>query len=184
MCLATIWPSLFVLPSASNLRPRKISAALEDRSARKSPLRTNLNFVLSVMTTVVSAPRTSRMVNVSPVRLVTMPVVFVFFPSAISVSGAFDPLGSTVNAVLSWPSTRLEQASVIANVTNRICVFLLFIQLVLLWFSFSLALRLFSPRVSYKVAQVIGVYVEELEVFFEFLLECALLSGCYAWVIA
>src|SRR6266404_5833035 len=58
----------------------------------------------------------------------TMPVAFAFFPSAITVvSGAFDTLGSTVNAALSWPSTRPEQASVIANATNRILVFLLFI---------------------------------------------------------
>src|SRR5258705_8271282 len=128
MCLATIWPSLFVPPSASSLRPRRISVALEDRSARKNPLRTNLIFVLSVMTTVVSAPRESRMVNLSPLRLLTMPVAFAFFPPAITVvSGALDPLGSTVNAALSWPSTRPEHASVIANATNRICEFLLFI---------------------------------------------------------
>jgi hypothetical protein len=80
------------------------------------------------MTTVVSSPRESRMVNVSPLRLMTMPVAFAFVPLAITlVSGAFGTIGSADSVMLSWPKTSPEQPSVIANATNRICVFLLFI---------------------------------------------------------
>ncbi len=58
----------------------------------------------------------------------TMPVAFAFFFSAITVvSGAFDTLGSTVNAVLSWPNTTPQHEIAIASAKNRILVFLLFI---------------------------------------------------------
>src|SRR6266404_1975238 len=83
----------------------------------------------------------------------TMPVAFAFFPSAITVvSGAFDTLGSTVNAALSWPSTRPEQASVIANATNRILVFLLFIYSFPLFSAHSvkLTVRILSDGVDYN----------------------------------
>jgi len=41
-----------------------------------------------------------------------------------------------------------------------------------------------SVCVNKRHAQlIIGFYVEELEVFFEFLLVCALLSCCYRWAV-
>ncbi len=68
------------------------------------------------------------------------------------VSGAFDTLGSTVNAALSWPSTRPEQASVIANATNRILVLLLFIYSFPLFSAHSvkLTVRILSDGVDYN----------------------------------